>query len=1314
MRHLGWAALAAGIATAAFGQPARAATTITIDASKQTAGNPPFWSAAVGTGTASLTLRSDLETHYKLGNREAGFQRVRGHGVLNDDMGIYKGPGSYSWTSFDKYLTAISQAGMRPIMEMDFMPTALALTGNSRDIYKSATDYKNFITAVVQHCVDKFGMADVSQWYWEIWNEPDYAGFWNGSDASEATSAKLTEYYGLYDNAVAAITSIIPNALVGGPATTNAAPITGFLQHCKSAGTRVTFASSHVYPGGASGGTSADAGGLVSDNTSRVSDITGAGYTTSQVMSFNTEWNSSYSGQGGGTGDDLTSMDNNWNVGFILKGVKLLSDKNSGDTPPLAVFSYWVLSDVFDENTGPSGSYILGHNNGQLPFGRVFGLMTAQGVRKAAFNAFKMLNMLGPVRLMSGGGTSSDGVDAMATTSQAGDALQVLVYDTYKTLNTSGSDMVTINISNLPAGLAGKSVFVTQYLVDATHSNPYSVWQGQGSPGSPTEDQWQAMKAAQHLALAQPVSTTALTTSYTTSFTMNRQAGTLLVLSTRRPVTGRDGLTTLEGEDYDGQSGATKEDSNDTDLGQSISVTSGGSIFYDVVDLSDAGVSAVQMRVQAASATTIELHADSASGPLLGKCAVPATGTSWATQSCTLAPIAGVHTLYLLFGGAAHLNWLLFQAASGEGTGTGGASGGAGGSPTGTGGGAGMAGRGGSGAGGSGSGGSNTIGSGGSSSPGTGGNNSPGSGGASSPGTGGNSPGSGGIGTGSGGSAPASGASAGCGCDTSGRAPIANLSLFILAAVLGLLVTACSKNGSGTFQRVTCPAAQVACGQSCVDAQDDPTNCGGCGIPCFAGETCQAGVCVGPADAGAPDGQAAAGTTLLVTSAPGAYWNTAAAATETSTGTPDVTVDATATAQVWEGFGGAFNEIGWNVLSMLSDADRQRAIQLLYGADGARFAFGRIPIGASDYAMDRYSDDEVPPGSTDPTVAAFSIDRDMQKLIPFIRAAQAVNPRIRFWASPWTPPTWMKQGPFSPGDPVTPFDGGTIKTDAATMSAYAAYLVKFVQAYAQQGIAIDALAPQNEPNYTGTYPTCGWSPGPYTTFIGQVLGPAVAAAGLTTKIMLGTFNGGGSDSQIVSSVMGDASARGTIKVLGFQWGMLSQVAGARQFDLPIWQTEHECGNYPWLKPFDAAMAPNDQAYAVESWGRIHDWIQAGVTAYSAWNMVLDTVGVGIDSTRVWPQDALLTVDTASQTLIVTPAYHVFRHVSAFVATGARVIAARGGDALAFRNPDGSLVAVVHNAGAERTMTVAFGTRALQFSMPASGWATIVTPSASAP
>lgn len=770
--------------------------TITVDASNQTAGNPRFWSASVGTGTASLTLRSDLETHYKIGNRELGFQRVRGHGVLNDDIGIYKGPGSYSWTNFDKYLTAIVSAGMRPIMELDFMPTALALNGSNRDTYKDVSTYKQFIQAVVQHCVDKYGATDVGQWYWEVWNEPDYTGFWNGTNASEATSAKMTDYYALYDNAVSAITAVLPDALVGGPATTGPGPVGAFLQHCKSAGTRVTFASSHNYPGGAAGA-SANATGLVNDNNTRISQITTGGYTTATVRPFNTEWNSSYSGQGGGTGDDLTSMDNNWNVGFILKSVKLLSDKGSGNTPALDVFSYWVLSDVFDESSGPSGSYILS-KNGTLPFGQVFGLMTFQGVRKAAFNAFKMLNYLGPTRLMSAGGTSGDGVDAMATMSASGDEIQVLVYDYFATLNTTGTDSVTVTLSNLPSGLAGKQVSVTQFVADATHSNPYSVWTGQGSPTNPSEAQWQAMKAAQHLALLQPVNTMTLNTSYTTNFTINRQAGTLLILGVKRPVTGRNGLVTMEGEDYDGQSAVTKEDSNDSDLGQSILGNNGSYVFFDVVDFSDAGAGSVQMRVNAQSATNLEFHADSQTGTLLGKCAVTATGGSWATQTCTLASITGVHTLYVAFDGAVHLNWMQFQQGA-ETSGTGGSAGGVGGS-------GGSTGKGGSGGGmNGGSGGGTGTGSGGSVVSGSGGNTGSGgstaAGGNTGAGGSGNggavTAGSGGTGTagsgnggnsGAGGAPPVTPGSGGCACSVGNAGGPAGtlLALGLVVALVGL------------------------------------------------------------------------------------------------------------------------------------------------------------------------------------------------------------------------------------------------------------------------------------------------------------------------------------------------------------------------------------------------------------------------------------------------------------------------------------------------------------------------------------------------
>ncbi|HET7540869.1 MAG TPA: glycoside hydrolase family 30 beta sandwich domain-containing protein [Polyangiaceae bacterium] len=441
----------------------------------------------------------------------------------------------------------------------------------------------------------------------------------------------------------------------------------------------------------------------------------------------------------------------------------------------------------------------------------------------------------------------------------------------------------------------------------------------------------------------------------------------------------------------------------------------------------------------------------------------------------------------------------------------------------------------------------------------------------------------------------------------------------------------------------------------------------------------------------------------LVTSTAGAYWVTSGTLTEVASGTADVTVNDASPAQTWDGFGAAFNEKGWDYLSQLSEADRGKALGLLFGKDGCNLTWGRIPMGASDYATDRYSLDEVAAGQTDTAMANFSTTRDEQKLIPFVKAAQAVKGDLRFWASPWSPPTWMKDGPFNDD---SAFDGGTMKKDDATLAAHALYFVKFVQAYGQKGIKIEVVSPQNEPGYSGTYPTCGWAPATYATFVGKHLGPALSQANLDTKIMLGTFNAGSGDTSIVSTVMGDTTASAKIGVLGYQWGMLDSVKGDQKYSRPIWQTEHKCGNYPWASPFNDKLAPNDAAYAVESWGLFRDWIKAGVASYSIWNMVLDTVGNGIDSKRVWPQNALLTVDTSTKKLNVTPAYHVFRHLAQFVSPGAVVLGTTGGDALAFKNPNGSIVTVLYNKDAAKPYIVAVGGKKLQFQMPSAGWATI--------
>ena len=446
----------------------------------------------------------------------------------------------------------------------------------------------------------------------------------------------------------------------------------------------------------------------------------------------------------------------------------------------------------------------------------------------------------------------------------------------------------------------------------------------------------------------------------------------------------------------------------------------------------------------------------------------------------------------------------------------------------------------------------------------------------------------------------------------------------------------------------------------------------------------------------------------LVTSTTGGYWKTDGALTEVTTGTADVTVNDTMTAQTWEGWGGAFNELGWKYLMMLSEADRTAALKLLFGNDGARFTMGRIPMGASDYAVERYTLNET---MGDNDMASFSIEKDKALLIPYVKAAQAIRPGLHLWASPWTPPTWMKSAPYQTGNVPSAFDGGTMKSDDATLGAHAKYFVKFVQAYGEQGMKIETVAPQNEPNFGQNYPSCLWGTDTFVKFIGQFLGPQMKAASPDTKIMLGTMSNGdaGKDPAIVTAVLANATAKSFVSMIGLQWGMSSStaIAGSKSSGLPMWQTEHKCGNYPWMTATYKPTAPNDQAYAVESWGLIRDWIKAGVSVYSAWNMVLDPVGKGNDTTRDWAQNALLLVDGTK--LVITPTYYVFRHLSQYVEPGATFVGTTGGDALAFKNPDGKIVTVLYNSGAAKTSIVSAGGKMYSFAMPAAGWATVTTP-----
>jgi glucosylceramidase len=444
----------------------------------------------------------------------------------------------------------------------------------------------------------------------------------------------------------------------------------------------------------------------------------------------------------------------------------------------------------------------------------------------------------------------------------------------------------------------------------------------------------------------------------------------------------------------------------------------------------------------------------------------------------------------------------------------------------------------------------------------------------------------------------------------------------------------------------------------------------------------------------------------LITSGQNDYFKTTEATVVTS-GTADVTVDESTGYQRWDGFGGTFNEMGWDALSVLSAGEIADAMTLLFHPEkGANFVYGRIPMGASDYSMSWYTLDDT--SSADYSMSSFSIARDEQKLIPFIKAALQINPDIRLWGSPWVVPSWMKDG------------SNNMKADAQTLSAHALYMARFVEEYAKQGFTIWAIQPQNEPGYARVR----WKQADLISFMKTYLGPTFVQRKLTAEIWCGTMSKDPEDTNIALATAEDEEAMKYVKGFGLQWNPLAAVATLSKKG-SVMQTEHRCGNYNFssdywnASQYNSSKAQNDHAYGEETWQLIRDWVVAGVNSYSAWNMVLDTVGKSLDG---WPQDSLLVVDRSTKKLIQTPAYYAFRQFSQFILPGATRIAVNtsnaalkgistqswnGQNAVAFKNANGSIVTEVYNKGASaQTLLVNVRGTLFQISVPARGWSTL--------
>lgn len=405
-----------------------------------------------------------------------------------------------------------------------------------------------------------------------------------------------------------------------------------------------------------------------------------------------------------------------------------------------------------------------------------------------------------------------------------------------------------------------------------------------------------------------------------------------------------------------------------------------------------------------------------------------------------------------------------------------------------------------------------------------------------------------------------------------------------------------------------------------------------------------------------------------------------------------------ATGAPLEGFGGAFNEKGWAALQALPAPQRELALEKAFKPGiGLSLSLCRIPIGSSDYALSRYSLNDA---EGDYAMSRFSIDRDREALLPYARAAQRLNPSLRFWASAWSPPPWLK-------DSGT-YDYGFIRDEDRVYAAYALYLEKFSRAYGAEGLPIEAIAVQNEPGILRAYPTCGWAPGQYLAFVRDHLGPALEGSG--TGVMLGTFNMPDNVWHALA-VLSDPTAKSFVKCLGLQWDGLPIIAEseAAMPGIPVWHTETDCGNHHWEAGFDPDKPQNDFAYAAYTWGKMRDYLAAGARLYSLWNIVLDPEGKSIDSSQPWPQNSAIVADAAEGRAVFTPMFYAFSSFSRFLPPGSRLLPSSGArNAIAFLLPDGGKAIVLMNDGPlPRVFPVSLGGRVLEARLPARSFGTLL-------
>jgi len=403
-----------------------------------------------------------------------------------------------------------------------------------------------------------------------------------------------------------------------------------------------------------------------------------------------------------------------------------------------------------------------------------------------------------------------------------------------------------------------------------------------------------------------------------------------------------------------------------------------------------------------------------------------------------------------------------------------------------------------------------------------------------------------------------------------------------------------------------------------------------------------------------------------------------------------VTLDAGKSYQEVLGFGAALTDAACYMFNELSPGARERILHRLFHPSEMNLSACRICIGSSDYATEAYSYDE---GEPDPEMKRFSIDHDRKWIIPILKAARAVNPDLFLFASPWSPPGWMKANGSMLG-------GSMMKSSFAP---YAKYFVRFLQSYAEAGVPVDAVSVQNEVDTAqdSRMPACLWGQEYEREFVAAHLGPQLAANNLKTKIWIIDHN-----YDLWGRAICELDYPETKKYVdGVAWhGYAGHPSGMTRV--------HDA--HPTIHAYWTEGGPDirERDYRTNwvRWSRTFtDILRNWARAIIGWNMALDENG----KPNIGPFSCggLITIDSRTKEITESGQYWALAHYSRAVRRGAKRIESTGDDVnrvshVAFVNPDGSSAAILTNNGQATTVRVRMSGMETKVEMPAGSVVTL--------